>query len=212
MILKKTNHVQTDLVEDVHLKKASRSYHRQSGQKKTHTKKLTHTKKNNLPNHFLNDACQAAMTSERDATPHSTAEFMASNSTTEFRHGLVDFYTTACRKYGVETDAGVLIALRFGRSKLRVSSEFRDKGMLPLAEVLLHFTELNHAFQVLDFSRAQVTSHGAIAVSEVLHATNHAVIELNLQNNKLGTHGARAIVTALIDNSVTKVLNLRRCF
>ena len=52
-----------------------------------------------------------------------------------FEEGLprsLAYYTAACQRYGVETDAGVLSALRFGKSKLRTSADFRDKGMLPL--------------------------------------------------------------------------------
>ena len=52
-----------------------------------------------------------------------------------FEEGLprsLAYYAAACQRYGVETDAGVLSALRFGKSKLRTSADFRDKGMLPL--------------------------------------------------------------------------------
>jgi len=137
---------------------------------------------------------------------------LRNNRSEALRLKTIDFYTESCSKYGVDTDAGVLVALRFGRSKLRTSESFTDKGVLPLVEVLLHFPELKNQFRVLDFSHGAISSHGAVALGEMMKAVDHSVEELNLKNNKLGSHGARAIVNALIDNSITKVVNLRGCW
>ena len=69
-----------------------------------------------------------------------------------FEQGLprsLAYYTAACQRYGVETDAGVLSALRFGKSKLRTSAEFRDKGMLPLVVSWLRGWWLSFVWSVL---------------------------------------------------------------
>jgi hemolysin III len=122
---------------------------------------------------------------------------------------IVARYTDACRQYGVETDAGVLVALRYGRSKLRVSPLFGDKGMLPLADVLL---ELKPALKVLDFSQATITSHGAIALSKILESSEIALEEIRLQHNKIGAHGARAVADSLAEHKTVKFVNLRGCW
>ena len=108
----------------------------------------------------------------------------------------------------METDAGVLVALRFGRKKLRTESSFGDKGMLPLADVLL--SEELGQLRVLDFSHAQLSSHGAIAIAEILNG-DLPVQELHLQHNKIGAHGARALALALVGHTTLKRANLRGC-
>jgi hypothetical protein len=135
------------------------------------------------------------------------------STSNETGNTLINKYTDLCRSYGVDTDAGVLVALRFGRKKLRASPLFGDKGMLPLADVLLKVSKSDQepsALTVLDFSQATITSHGAIALSKILES-NIGLKEIRLQHNKIGTHGAKAIADSLAGHPSIKIVNLRGC-
>jgi len=63
--------------------------------------------------------------------------------------------------------------------------------------------------KVADFSHARLQSHGAIVLSRILPHVKWERIEM--QNNPIGGHGAKALASALSQCETVKHIGLRRC-
>jgi len=135
-------------------------------------------------------------------------------------------YVATCQFYGLTKDranAGVLTTLRFSLPSLRVSGDFHDKDMLPLAELLLrHGNGYLKFIHRLDFSRSSkegkmygqgrpgFRSHGALTLAKVLQSSRH-IKDVRLQGNRIGPYGAQALFLACSRNRSVQRLGLRNC-
>jgi len=121
----------------------------------------------------------------------------------------VDCYLEECKKYGIQPNPGVLVALRFQLRAMRPTAKFHCRDLMPLAEVLIKHGKACEHVKVADFSHARLQSHGAIVLSRILQHVKWEKIEL--QNNPIGGHGAKALAAALAHCETVKHLGLRRC-
>eukprot|EP00960_Hanusia_phi_P052795 761663-Hanusia_phi.AAC.1 len=142
-------------------------------------------------------------------TPEDAAAGLSLRSSSDQCPASVDCYLDECRKYGIQPNPGVLVALRFQLRAMRPTAKFHCRDLMPLAEVLIKHGRACEHVKVADFSHARLQSHGAIVLSRILPHVKWERIEM--QNNPIGGHGAKALASALSQCETVKHIGLRRC-